>query len=67
MLFLLSGMILGPWPVLLGEEARQMGQLRWYAELFKSFVPPALGFGVALGIILFLQKRPLNVERGTDA
>jgi hypothetical protein len=63
--FVLSTIFLGPWPDLLGEEARQMGQLRWYLEFFKSVVPLGLALVVTLGIILFLQRRSLTVERET--
>ncbi len=61
----LSTLFLGPWPDLLGDEARRMGQFWWYVEFFKSFVPPGLAFVATLGIILRLQRRTRTADRET--
>ena len=40
--FVVSGIVLSPWPDLLGDEARRMGQFRWCMELLKSPIPLVL-------------------------
>jgi len=60
----LSTVLLGPWPDMFGEEARQMGQLRLYVEFFKPLAPPSLAIVATLGLILLLQRTARDVGRG---
>jgi hypothetical protein len=58
--FVLSAFGLGPWPDLLGEDARRMGQMRWYVEVFKSLVPPVLALAATMGMIAAFKRRLLG-------
>jgi hypothetical protein len=53
--------LLGPWPDLLDQEARTMGQIRWYLEVLKSFVPVLLALLATAGLVS-VSKRHANGE-----
>jgi hypothetical protein len=59
-----SGIVLSPWPDLLSDEARRMGQFRWCMELLKSLIPLVAAVGVGLKVGLAFQRRHASKPRG---